>query len=82
MCVHAQSLQSCPVFCDPMDDSLLGSSVHGILQARILEGFAMPPPEYLSHPGIELTSPVSPALQVDFLLLNYQENPYFGHMSM
>ena len=65
-----------------MDDSLLGSSVHGILQARILEGFAMPSPEYLSHPGIELTSPVSPALQVDFLLLNYQENPYFGHMSM
>ena len=29
--------QSCPAFCDPMDGSLPGSSVHGILQARILE---------------------------------------------
>ena len=29
--------QSCPTLCDPMDCSLLGSSVHGILQARILE---------------------------------------------
>ena len=30
-------LQSCPTFCDPMDWSSLGSSVHGIFQARILE---------------------------------------------
>ena len=30
-------LQSCPTLCNPMDCSLLGSSVHGILQARILE---------------------------------------------
>ena len=29
--------QSCPTLCDPVDDSLQGSSVHGILQARILE---------------------------------------------
>ena len=29
--------QSCPTLCDPGDCSLLGSSVHGILQARILE---------------------------------------------
>ena len=29
--------QSCPTFCDPMDCSPPGSSVHGILQARILE---------------------------------------------
>ena len=40
----------------------------------------MPPPEYLSHLGIEPTSPVSPALHVDFLLLNYQENPYLLDM--
>ena len=38
----AQSLQLCPTLCDPMDHSLLGSSVHGILQARILEWVAMP----------------------------------------
>ena len=29
--------QSCPTLCDPMDCTLPGSSVHGILQARILE---------------------------------------------
>ena len=33
---------SCVTFCDPMDCSLLGSSVHGILQARILEWVAIP----------------------------------------
>ena len=33
----AKSLQSCPTPSDPMDCSLPGSSVHGILQARVLE---------------------------------------------
>ena len=33
----AKSLQSCPTLCDPMDYSWPSSSVHGILQARILE---------------------------------------------
>ena len=41
--LHAGSLQSCPILCSPMDCSLPGSSVHGILQARILEWVAMPP---------------------------------------
>ena len=41
-CVHAKSLQSCPIFCDPMDWSLPDSTVHGILQARLLEWIAMP----------------------------------------
>ena len=34
--------QSYPTLCDPMDCSLRGSSVHGILQARILEWVAIP----------------------------------------
>ena len=34
--------QSCPTLCDPMDRSPLGSSVHGILQARILEWVTVP----------------------------------------
>ena len=42
VCVHAKSLQSCSIFCDPMDYSPPGSSAHGILQARILEWVAMP----------------------------------------
>ena len=33
----AKLLQSCLTLCDPRDGSLPGSSVHGILQARILE---------------------------------------------
>ena len=37
MCVHAQLLQSCPTLWDPRDCSLPGSSVCGILQARIQE---------------------------------------------
>ena len=35
-------LQSCLTLCDPIDYSLPGSSVHGILQARKLELVAMP----------------------------------------
>ena len=37
----AKSLQSCPTLCDPIDSSPLGSSVSGILQARILEWVAI-----------------------------------------
>ena len=37
----ATSLQSCPTLCDPIDNSPLGSSVPGILQARILEWVAI-----------------------------------------
>ena len=39
--MHAQSLQLCPTICDTMDDNPQGSSVHGILQARILEWVAI-----------------------------------------
>ena len=54
-----------------MDCNLLGSSVHRISQARILEWVAIPSFRYLPGPGIELESPaflVSSALQVDSLL--------------
>ena len=40
MCMP-KPLQSCPVLCDPMECSLSGSSVQGILQARILEWVAI-----------------------------------------
>ena len=58
--------QSRPILCNPMDYSLPGSSVHGVLQARILE-WVLPfsPPGDLPDPGIE---PGSPALQADSLL--------------
>ena len=41
-CMHSKLLQSCPTLCDPMDCNPPGSSVHGILQARILEAVALP----------------------------------------
>ena len=40
-CVRAKPLQSCLTLYDPKDHSLPGSSVHGILQERILEWVAM-----------------------------------------
>ena len=51
--------QSCLTLCDPMD-----YSVHGILQARILEWVPFPSPGDLLNPGIE---PRSPGFQVDSL---------------
>ena len=58
-CVHAKPLWSCPTLCDPMECSLPGSSVHGILQARILEWVAMSSWRVSSHPGIEHISLIS-----------------------
>ena len=57
---ESEVAQSCPTLCDPVDCSPPGSSVHGILQARILEWV----PGDLPHPGIH---PGSPALQADAL---------------
>ena len=37
----ARSLQSCPTLCDPVDGSLAGSSILGILQARMLDWVAI-----------------------------------------
>ena len=44
--VYAKLLQLCPTVCDPMDCSPLGSSVHGILHALILE---LPFPSFSCH---------------------------------
>ena len=52
MCVLVT--QSCPTLFDPMDFSPPGSSVHGILQARILKWIAiLRSPGDLPDPGIE-----------------------------
>ena len=56
--------QSCPTLCDPMDSSPPGSSVHGILPARILEWVAISFSRGSSNPGIE---PRYPRLQADAL---------------
>ena len=77
MCVPAKSLQWCPTLCDPMYCSSPGSSVHGILQARILDWVAMPSSRDLPDPGIEPESPVAPALQADSLPPEPQGKPNY-----
>ena len=58
--------QLCPTLCHSMDGSPPGSSVHGILQARILEWVAISSSRGSSNPGIEPTSLISPALASRF----------------
>ena len=60
--MRAEALQSHLTLCNPMDYSLLGSSVRQILQARILEWVAMPSIRDLPDSGIEPMSFMSPAL--------------------
>ena len=45
---------------NPVDCNPPGSSVHGILQARILGRVPFPSPGHLSHPGTETVFPAFP----------------------
>ena len=47
---NAKTLQSCLTLCDPMDYSPPDSSVHGILQGKILEWVAIPSSRESSRP--------------------------------
>ena len=58
--------QFCPTLCDPMDCSLPGSSVHGILPVRIKEWVC-----HALHQGIFLTQ----ELNQDLLLAQLVKNP-------
>ena len=59
--MKVQVAQLCPTLCDPMV-----FTVHGILQARILEWVAFPFSRGSSQPGTEPTSLMSPALAGGF----------------
>ena len=57
-CLHCYLVApSCLTLCDRLDSSLPGSSVHGILQARILEWVAMPSSRGSSNPRFKSMSP-------------------------
>ena len=60
--VKVKVAQPCLTLCDPMD-----YTVHGILQARILEWVPFPSPGVLPNPGIKSGSP---ALQADLYQLS------------
>ena len=78
MCwVCLPSLQSCLTLCDPIDCSPPGSSVHGILQARILEWVAMPWFRESPCPGIKSKSPMSLALAGEFCTTSATEEALF-----
>ena len=59
--------------CNSINCSQPGSSVHGILQAKIWNGLPCPSPEELTDPGIESVSLRSPAL-AGRLYLDCNEN--------
>ena len=61
-CNWSVCAQLCPALCDSMDYGPPCSSVHGILQARVLGWAAISSCRDLPDPGIEPMSPVSPVL--------------------
>ena len=68
----AKLLQLCPTLRNPVDCSLAGSSVHGILQQEYWSGLSFPSSGDLPNPGIE---PWSPPLQADSLPSEPPEKP-------
>ena len=72
--VHAKLLQLCLILCDSMDCSPPGSSVHGLLQASMLEWVAMPSSRGSSDAGIKLGSRLL-CLQLGSLPIETPEKP-------
>ena len=68
--MYAKLLHLRPALCDPVDFSPPASSVHGILQVRILEGVAISSSRGSPDPGTEPMSLVSPALAGGFFITN------------
>ena len=66
----AKALQSCPTLCESVDCSPPGSSVRGILQARILEWAAVPSSRGLPNSGSEPVSLRSPVLAGGFFTIS------------
>ena len=63
VCMHVHvHTQSCLTLCNPIDYNLLGSSVHGILQARMLELVAIAYSMGSFDPRIKPASLAFPAL--------------------
>ena len=72
--------QSCPTLCNPMDCSPPVSSVHEVLQTRILEWVAMLFSRGSSWPGIEHPSLLSPTLQAGSLPLAPPRKPLMKYI--
>ena len=75
ICLNCSVAQSRLTLWDPEDYSPSGSSVHGILQARILEWAASSFSRDLPNPGIEPMTPASPALAGGFFTTEPSRKP-------
>ena len=79
-CMHAQLLQSCLILCDPTDCRLPGSSVHGILQVRILEWVAMPFSRGSLPPTYQIQVSCIFYIAGGFFMLRHWESPCWVHI--
>ena len=78
--VPLASLQLCPTLCNPMDCSLPGSSVHGILQQEYWSGLPFPPPGDLPNPEIKPLSLRSLALAAKFFTTSATWEAHLGKL--
>ena len=78
-CVHAKSLWPCLTLCDPKDCSPAGYSVHGILQARILEWVAIPFSRGSSQPRDRTYVSYSSCPAVRFFIAEPTRKPIHRH---
>ena len=81
-CACVLSHFSCLTLCNSMDCSPSGSSVLGILQARILEWVAMPFSGDVPNQGIEPMSSMSPTLAVRFFTTNTTWDEYCNYVNI
>ena len=78
LCVHAQSLQSCPTLCDLMAVAHQACIFMGLSQEEYWSGLPGPPPGDLPDPGIESASLAAPALTDGlFTTLSHLRSPHF-----
>ena len=75
MCMHAKSLQSCLILCNPVDCSPPASSVQLILQARILEWIAISYSRQSSWPMDQICSSCGSCITGRFFTAESQGKP-------
>ena len=76
-CISAKSLRLRLTLRSPLDCSIPGSSVHGILQTRILEWVAMPSSRGSSQPRDGTCVSLSPALAGGFFTISVNWEAHF-----
>ena len=78
----AESLQSCPILCNPMDHSPPQAPLSlGFSRQESWSGLPRPPPGDLPDRRIEPTSPAASALQTDSLPLSHGVGPTWGQIN-